>query len=272
MSDAGRRRPRRQPNKPEFLPYADGLRVIAVLAVIALHTSAVRVVHLPPGSLGWWTAHVIDSCCRWAVPIFIMLSGALVLEPARAYRALSFYGKRLRRVGIPLLCWAGWHFFWSAAFHGERIIPAVIGSSIWDGLTQYHLYFLVIIINLYLLTPPLRALVANVPPPALWAMTAVALWGVSLGVVTRYVPMMVLTRGLPYVPYFVLGYLLRRGPSARLLNAASLCAFAAASVWIILGTAQRVQQFGTADGRAFALYDHFYPCVMVQAVCVFILC
>jgi surface polysaccharide O-acyltransferase-like enzyme len=47
------------------LPYADGLRVIAMVAIIALHDSAIRVAHLPEiNSFPWRLTNIIDSMSR----------------------------------------------------------------------------------------------------------------------------------------------------------------------------------------------------------------
>ena len=74
-----------------FLKYSDGLRVFSIIAVIMLHTSAVRVANWPQiESVTWW---VFDSMCRWAVPVFIMLSGALILDLDRPDTLSSFYKK-----------------------------------------------------------------------------------------------------------------------------------------------------------------------------------
>src|SRR3954464_13783280 len=87
-----------------FLLYPDGMRTVAIVAVIALHTSGVRVSNSPSiETVEWWTGHVIDSLCRWCVPVFIMLSGALLLDPDRHETPFHFYRKRFSRVVIPLL-------------------------------------------------------------------------------------------------------------------------------------------------------------------------
>ena len=132
-------------NKITFLKYADGLRVFSILAVIMLHTSAVRVANwLPIESMTWWVAHVCDSLCRWAVPVFIMLSGALILDVKRFYTVWGFYKKRLVRVVIPFVFWASVYFYWSYKSYGMNITPLFITNSLWQGLTYNHLYFIFI--------------------------------------------------------------------------------------------------------------------------------
>ena len=59
--------------------YLDILRVIACLCVILIHSSSQYVVK-EVGSLNFWTGNIIDGFSRVAVPIFVMISGALLLN------------------------------------------------------------------------------------------------------------------------------------------------------------------------------------------------
>ena len=62
----------------------DVVRVIACLAVILLHLSATIVMDRDLlGTVGWHIANVIDAATRWCVPVFVMLSGALLLDPQK---------------------------------------------------------------------------------------------------------------------------------------------------------------------------------------------
>ena len=62
--------------KITFLKYADGLRVFSIIAVIMLHSSAVRVANWPQiESVTWWVAHALDSMCRWPCRSLLCLAG-----------------------------------------------------------------------------------------------------------------------------------------------------------------------------------------------------
>ena len=60
--------------------YFGVLRVVAILAVLVLHTAAKQWYVLPVDSAGWQTLNVFDSAARFCVPIFFMVSGALFLD------------------------------------------------------------------------------------------------------------------------------------------------------------------------------------------------
>jgi surface polysaccharide O-acyltransferase-like enzyme len=121
-------------SRAAYLGYADGTRVIGVLAVVFLHAAATGVVRygeLP--ALAWWTANLVDSSCRWAVPVFLMLSGALNLDPERRESAGKFYRRRLTRVGIPLAFWSAFYFAWGATYHGRDITLEAMGAELLRG-------------------------------------------------------------------------------------------------------------------------------------------
>lgn len=58
----------------------DFVRVIACFAVILIHVSSDYVEFLNVNSYVWWVANFYDSISRFCVPIFIMVSGAILLD------------------------------------------------------------------------------------------------------------------------------------------------------------------------------------------------
>ena len=85
--------------------WIDTLRVLAALAVVWLHV-AVGVVqdHPSAASVSWWIGNVADSMSRWCVPIFVMITGYLLLSrPGDSLK--KFYARRFSRIIIPLVFW-----------------------------------------------------------------------------------------------------------------------------------------------------------------------
>ena len=81
-------------------------RAIAIVAVVAIHSLG-TVVEQNFSGMGpdWWLANAVDSASRWSVPVFIMISGALALDPNRGSKPRKFLSKRIWRIGIPLVFW-----------------------------------------------------------------------------------------------------------------------------------------------------------------------
>src|SRR2546421_2312726 len=71
------------PDKPRRMHYGDAVRILGTIAVVMNHVCDM---HLGGDVLSakWWVVNVWDSAMRWAVPAYIMLSGSLLLNPARA--------------------------------------------------------------------------------------------------------------------------------------------------------------------------------------------
>lgn len=253
-------------------PYGDGLRVVATLAVVGIHSSGMVVTQygtLPIAQ--WWSGNLVDSLCRWAVPVFIMLSGALMLDPARDEPWREFYRKRLRRVGIPLMVWAGFYFFWASFFLGEDVTRDFVVDNLYRGLTYNHLYFLLLILGLYAATPPLRMYVRRVGPPWQWVLGILALGLVASGIPSRGIPLNACTLFLPYVGYYVIGYRLAELRVDRVRLGLAAAGFLVSTIAIAVGTASRLAALGLNDGGALALYDSLNPLVMMQSMSVFLL-
>lgn len=131
----------------------DIARIVAVLGVIAIHTWSVGY-DLELGSTGWWTANILVSASRWAVPVFVMISGGLLL--GKSEPAAAFYRKRLLRVGIPVVFWITAYFVFRATFLEERLTADTVIRDVALARPFTHLYFLYIIVGLYVATPLLR--------------------------------------------------------------------------------------------------------------------
>jgi surface polysaccharide O-acyltransferase-like enzyme len=134
-------------------PVVDFVRAVAIVLVITVHVLGEYIGR--PGSsftFSMWIATFIQTASKIAVPIFLILSGYLLLR-AREISMLDFYKRRISRIGIPVLVWPIVYYL---GFLYVRHIPFEIGAFINDYIflrTFYHLYFLYIIVGLYWLTP-----------------------------------------------------------------------------------------------------------------------
>ena len=87
------------------IQFLDTLRALALLGVIIIHV-ATPVLKMTYGKNMefWWIGNSVDSCVRFVIAMFLMLSGATML--GKTYKLGEFYRKRFMHVLIPFLFWS----------------------------------------------------------------------------------------------------------------------------------------------------------------------
>jgi surface polysaccharide O-acyltransferase-like enzyme len=137
------------------LHWADRLRNVATLMVIMIHVSApIAFQYTDYSSTAWWSGNFWNSLCRPGVPLFVMLSGFLLL--GKDYPLGSFLTRRFSRVIIPALFWMLVYLFYG---HLGKNDPPNLKTGllrIAESPVHYHLWFIYLIIGLYLVYPILR--------------------------------------------------------------------------------------------------------------------
>lgn len=133
----------------------DVLRIIAAFAVVFLHSAAQRFYNCYP-SIEWDVRNVYDSLVRWAVPIFVMISGALFLNSKKKIQIKDLYIKYITRIILIFVFWSIIYGIYDG--HGEKGFVSLLKIII-QG--PYHFWFLKMLIGLYIVIPILRAIVAD---------------------------------------------------------------------------------------------------------------
>lgn len=138
--------------------YADLMRIISIFLVVMLHVSGILWTSLNVTTLDWSIINIYNSLSRCCVQIFIMLSGMFLLNPGKNISDKSIYTKYLPRIIISLLFWSSLYLI-NLPINIEEIKYIII--SILKGNTNYHLWFLYMLIGLYIVTPILRIITIN---------------------------------------------------------------------------------------------------------------
>ncbi|WP_436776705.1 acyltransferase family protein [Yinghuangia sp. YIM S09857] len=198
------------------------LRVIAIVAVVAIHTTGMTMTDAGlRGSAVWWTAAIVNVGSTWAVPVFVMISGALLLGPARdGEDAVGFYRRRLARIAVPLVFWHAFYIAFKMWVKDYRPTVEKVVGDLLLAKTYTALYFFWLILGLYLLVPVLRLFLAHASARDRLLVTGIALaFGLGVQITNAYInvrqlggPALRLTAPtyfLPYIGYFMLGYVLR---------------------------------------------------------------
>lgn len=184
------------------------LRSWAALAVVGVHVAAPVVTGLPGGlSAGWWVANILDAFLHACVPVFVMISGALLLAGPVEESAFAFYRRRARRVGVPLVFWSALYLGVSALIYpGWQLSQAAV--SVLRGTPYYHLWYLYMLPGLYLATPFLRRIVAASSRSELRLLILACCTLAALDTLSLKAPLTFLSSFLPVLGYFLLGHYL----------------------------------------------------------------
>ncbi len=151
--------------KPQNIDWISNIRLVALYAVIILHCSAPLLMafgKVPPSD--WWTADFFNAITRFAVPAFVMVTGALTLN--REYEIGDFLKKRLTRVVIPFLFWS-LVYIWYSWYIEEITFTGDIWGDVKQVLHQlrdgssYHLWYVYMLIGLYFFIPVIGKFVRN---------------------------------------------------------------------------------------------------------------
>ncbi|WP_164713765.1 acyltransferase [Shimwellia blattae] len=138
------------------------MRILSIFAVIVLHQASAFSLY-ENTSLEWWVVDFYNSFARWCVPVFIMLSGYLLLHKEEGFYV--FYRKRLSRILIPLIFWSFFYLLWNFTIHyfkwGGDIGFYQMIKALLTGRPYYHMWFLYMIPFIYITTPYLRILTKN---------------------------------------------------------------------------------------------------------------
>lgn len=162
--------------------YFDWARALGALAVVALHvvvtTARVDAFWNVQQDVFFVEGIACIPLARGAVPAFFMMSGALMLDPARemGWRKV---GRHVWRLCFVLLTWGFAFSLVEAALDAGGLSPAVVGEAAVNtlgGRSWDHLWFLYALLVLYAITPILRPWVARASRQELGLATLV-LWG-----------------------------------------------------------------------------------------------
>lgn len=177
------------------------LRILACLMVLLIHTTATPVVSLTPNSLPQLIFIWINRLSKPSVPMFIFISGFL-LHAGKSQGLQLYYRKKLPKLVVPYILWATLYYgvFWYFGYYPLNAVFYVKGLL--QGSFIYHLYFMIIIIQLYVLYPLLEFLEKRVGTLGLFIATVLFQIGstfLSLPLQDRLF--------CTYISYFTLGLL-----------------------------------------------------------------
>jgi surface polysaccharide O-acyltransferase-like enzyme len=251
------------------LTWADFCSVCAIFGVIVIHASVQLLSPRGKIPLDEWlvSANIVDSMVRCSVPIFVMLSGALILKRDVQKITLSEVWRRVLKVLVPLFSWSVAYLFYISYYTGG----AVDFLSILVKPSMYHLWFVYMIIGVYILSPLYQVMFNSMLNNGMLKFYLLGLWFLVCSVPVYFSISALNLLGLnglfAFGGYFLLGGIIASSeikvPSVVLVLVFVLSVFATALLTFFYSSSA-----GILVERA---YQYFSPNVVLSSVVVFIL-
>lgn len=215
----------------------DLTKVVAIFSVLLIHSCSMFGAYSAPlSSFDWYSGVFWGGVCRAGVPLFFMCSGALMLDPGRDYSIKKLWTKNILRILIAALVW-GFIYKLYHLIAGGAISAATLFSALEEVLlfkTDFHFYFLQIILLVYAFLPLTRAFVKAADKRLLqYAIFIWAALGIVYPTVAGFWPFKLLS-GIPKqwlmnmsyaaIGYGLLGFYLKTYPLKK-----------SADIWLALG-------------------------------------
>ncbi|HEM6434639.1 TPA: acyltransferase family protein [Streptococcus suis] len=193
----------------------DFLRVISMISVIMIHVSAFWVQSFIDNNITFshlYFAFLYNSISRFAVPCFLMLSGAFLLADDKIKEYDKFYRKIAFNIGLPTLifsiCYILLRFIW-----GEGLFTLI--KDFFYGRPFYHMWYLFMVFGVYMMAPFIVVLKDFLGEKNFFKFSITLLficiisgwlnntsrleWGID--------------RAICYISYFIIGYTLKKSSS-----------------------------------------------------------
>lgn len=195
----------------------DVLRILSMFLVIVIHLSNYYCRRIDfISSFSYFSATFFNAIARISVPIFFMISGALLIPKIED---LKKYKSRVIKFVLLLLVWTIIYFIWNK-FYMQVDLHTIkdLVQSIYIPIKN-HLWFMYAIIGLYIALPFIRKMVMNLDEKEeklfviLWLVLSGGFYIFSLilrsfGINTTITYLTPIINGTYYLGYFIVGYLI----------------------------------------------------------------
>ena len=251
--------------------FLDVLRVLATCAVVLMHvlTGATDVTDASIVPEYRSLLLSVMDLVTWCVPIFLLISGYLFLNPERTLTYPVMIKKYCRRIALAILLF-GVPYAASELVVAERtfrirMIPEALKMTLM-GHTWSHMWYLYLIFFLYLVTPLLKKVLRVLPVWGVAAVMAVIFLGSSVAPFLNKVldvnSIPVLPDGGVYFLYYLCGYF---------FAVREVCVDKGRNVWLTVAVA--VLALGMILSRTLAGFSiqmaYNYPFTVLLAVLLF---
>ncbi|MEG0448404.1 MAG: acyltransferase family protein [Lysinibacillus sp.] len=252
------------------IQYMDNLRAIAIFGVLLLHAAAAYVVMYGKiDVLDWQTSIVYNAFSRWCVPIFLMISGALLL--GRKEDSLGvFFKKRANKILVPFIVWSIIYYAWATYMWSPGYSVKEFLIMLFNNKVYYHLWYFYALIGIYLLVPMFNIFINHATRQmityvvGLWILFYAGFRYYSYIVSNEFTLFFPLSE---YIGFFLLGYLIAKFELTKKWRVAIYVAGGFGAVETIVRTITLTEAQGVFSGYAF-MYSS--PNVIAMSIALFV--
>ncbi len=248
------------------------MRIFACILVVIIHITATPTTVLTPNSVPQLFFLLMNQLSKAAVPIFVFISGFILSKIYEHQRInpLTFWPLRLPKLVFPYILWslAYYVIYLYKGFYPLDLL--FILKGLLYGTFVYHLYFMIIIIQCYLLFPFIHTLAERIGYAKCFILS-VLIQMAFVGVLFPYKDRFITS----YIVYFTLGMLLaKRNRTVKatyprlIFNACLWLAAGLLSFWLslisqnqwfnITGRIYSISYVFISSWSILALYQFFY--------------
>ena len=141
--------------------YLSELRALACLGVVILHTIRLYFSRSVLAGANYTAAGCVKDLMDFAVPCFLMVSGALLLDPDKDLSLRKIWGKYVLKVFLCLAVFTAVFTCFDAFADHSFAFPGIllaIGENLWKDGSWAHLWYLYMLIGIYAMLPLYRIL------------------------------------------------------------------------------------------------------------------
>ena len=205
----------------------DLIKAVAIIFVLFIHSCTFS---FPVSSKEWLISLFYRSVSGCAVPLFLMASGAVLLNPQKELSLKKLWFKNIIRIVLAMLFWGFiynlWHLYDSSMLSFENVILSL--KELFFFNQEFHFYYMHIILIVYVFLPVTRIIAGNSSKKQLEYLIAV--WfalAIIYPTVWRYYPFILFGGmttmygiNLTYasIGYGVLGYYLLKHPFPKWIS------------------------------------------------------
>lgn len=265
-----------QLNKSNNIAWIDNLRVLATICVVFIHVSSPLLYRFEgKPDLNWWIGNIYDGTVRFCVPVFIMITGSLMLS--KDYALNEFIKIKMMRIIIPFIFWSTIYlaygliskFFNEGYLTFSSILEYSLNSFVFGS--SYHLWYIYMIIGIYLFIPIISKWTKNCSENQI--LYFLFIWVISIIIsqpsIQAYMPKFNLTYFSGFIGYLILGYYLsiKKLNECKNINYFSLFLFLIGNAITIYGTYLLSSNKGHFVGD---LYRYLTLNVLMSSVGIFV--